>query len=316
MKFPSQVGRCFSRLPPSLLLATALACLLSAPLAAEGAERNDFEDESYEPSRVLEALAEAWPDRIARPERRGEEWVVKLDDTWYRWAGGRLLPETFRGDEKAWAPWSFYGYPEVLPPVTKLGDAAKESLGALLAERDKKPPRRYPAFYDQLWTSRTEREAWDRTKTILFLGHELLINCDLLEEVAAVEREVREAAARIPAVASWVRTIGSVEGYAWRPVQGTSSRSLHSYGAAIDIVPRSARSLAWYWLDARNSGLAWYELPYSRRISVPPEIVSIFERYGFVWGGKWYYWDFVHFEYRPEILILNGFRPGSQAPVR
>jgi hypothetical protein len=30
------------------------------------------------------------------------------------------------------------------------------------------------------------------------------------------------------------------------------------------------------------------------------EIVDIFERRGFVWGGKWYRYDTMHFEYRPE----------------
>jgi len=34
------------------------------------------------------------------------------------------------------------------------------------------------------------------------------------------------------------------------------------------------------------------------------EIVDIFERHGFIWGGKWYHFDTLHFEYRPEILAL------------
>jgi len=39
---------------------------------------------------------------------------------------------------------------------------------------------------------------------------------------------------------------------------------------------------------------------------VPDEIVGIFEKYGFIWGGKWLFYDNMHFEYRPEILILSG----------
>jgi hypothetical protein len=30
------------------------------------------------------------------------------------------------------------------------------------------------------------------------------------------------------------------------------------------------------------------------------ERVEIFERHGFIWGGKWYHYDTMHFEYRPE----------------
>ena len=36
----------------------------------------------------------------------------------------------------------------------------------------------------------------------------------------------------------------------------------------------------------------------------PLEIVEIFERHGFIWGGKWYHFDTFHFEYRPELITL------------
>jgi hypothetical protein len=38
------------------------------------------------------------------------------------------------------------------------------------------------------------------------------------------------------------------------------------------------------------------------RNRIPWEIVEIFEKYGFIWGGKWYHCDTMHFEYRPELL--------------
>jgi D-alanyl-D-alanine carboxypeptidase len=41
-------------------------------------------------------------------------------------------------------------------------------------------------------------------------------------------------------------------------------------------------------------------LPYRNRM--PQEIVSIFEKHGFIWGGKWNHFDTMHFEYRPELL--------------
>jgi D-alanyl-D-alanine carboxypeptidase len=28
----------------------------------------------------------------------------------------------------------------------------------------------------------------------------------------------------------------------------------------------------------------------------------LFEQHGFIWGGKWYHYDTMHFEYRPEII--------------
>jgi hypothetical protein len=32
------------------------------------------------------------------------------------------------------------------------------------------------------------------------------------------------------------------------------------------------------------------------------KIVDVFEKHGFIWGGKWYHYDTMHFEYRPELL--------------
>jgi hypothetical protein len=33
------------------------------------------------------------------------------------------------------------------------------------------------------------------------------------------------------------------------------------------------------------------------------QIVKIFESKGFVWGGKWWHYDSIHFEYRPELTL-------------
>jgi hypothetical protein len=38
----------------------------------------------------------------------------------------------------------------------------------------------------------------------------------------------------------------------------------------------------------------------------PSVVVEIFEKHGFVWGGKWYHFDNMHFEYRPEIIYSSG----------
>ena len=45
----------------------------------------------------------------------------------------------------------------------------------------------------------------------------------------------------------------------------------------------------------------------------PDSFIEAFERRGFVWGGKWFYYDTMHFEYRPEILALNGWLKQEQA---
>lgn len=84
-------------------------------------------------------------------------------------------------------------------------------------------------------------------------------------------------------------------GYFWRPIAGTDRLSLHSFGIAVDLGGRFADY--WRW-DAQKDG---GRFPWRNRI--PWEIVEIFERHGFIWGGKWYHYDSMHFEYRPELLV-------------
>jgi len=82
--------------------------------------------------------------------------------------------------------------------------------------------------------------------------------------------------------------------YNWRPIAGTDQLSAHSFGIAIDI--NSKYSDYWRWAKQKRDGKITY------RNRIPHSIVEIFERHGFIWGGKWYHYDTMHFEYRPELL--------------
>ena len=82
----------------------------------------------------------------------------------------------------------------------------------------------------------------------------------------------------------------------WRRIKDTERLSLHSFGIAVDI--NVEYSNYWKWDDPGGERL---HLDYVNRI--PLEIVEIFEKHGFIWGGKWYHYDTMHFEYRPELLI-------------
>ena len=79
-----------------------------------------------------------------------------------------------------------------------------------------------------------------------------------------------------------------------RPIAGTDRMSAHGSATAVDIATAPAHY--WRWSPRSLDGT----IPY--RNEIPPEIVEIFERHGFIWGGKWYHFDTMHFEYRPELL--------------
>ena len=93
----------------------------------------------------------------------------------------------------------------------------------------------------------------------------------------------------------FLKYLRPIEGtYNCRPVAGTNRQSPHGFGIAIDIA--GAHSHYWRWSKPDADG----RYPY--RNEIPWEIVRIFEKHGFIWGGKWYHYDTMHFEYRPEII--------------
>lgn len=79
----------------------------------------------------------------------------------------------------------------------------------------------------------------------------------------------------------------------YRVISGTNRLSPHAFGIAIDL----ARDNRDYWQWATR------EQGQKRLDTYPKELVEIFERNNFVWGGKWGHFDILHFEYRPEIIM-------------
>jgi hypothetical protein len=88
------------------------------------------------------------------------------------------------------------------------------------------------------------------------------------------------------------KILKSCGGYFVRPIAGTTRWSTHSYGIAMDINIMEY----WAWSSPGADNL------YHWKNIMPMEIIDIFESEGFIWGGKWYHFDPMHFEYRPELL--------------
>lgn len=89
----------------------------------------------------------------------------------------------------------------------------------------------------------------------------------------------------------------SAGAYNCRAIAGTERASAHSYGIAIDLAAGPAHY--WRWARPGKDGR------YVWRNSLPSEIVEIFEKHGFIWGGRWTHYDTMHFEYRPEMLATR-----------
>jgi hypothetical protein len=168
---------------------------------------------------------------------------------------------------------------------------------SLLPPTDDPGRTRSQTFFDKMYGDCKAGEVTANLVRIAWLpkswGHAVMISRvnGLDRHLEAVSRELDELPAQDKKV---LFPIGGT--YNCRRIAGTDRTSMHSWGAAIDL--NTKFSDYWRW---NRSG--------EYRNQIPPEIVGIFERHGFIWGGRWSHFDTMHFEYRPELL---GYRPDGE----
>ncbi|MBN1686398.1 MAG: M15 family metallopeptidase [Spirochaetales bacterium] len=295
------------------LLTALIICVASGLLPAESGETAEAR---RTPQAVLSAFLYAYPEKIGRIIDVGDDWTIEIGDSIFLWSEGRFLPEDLSASVSVYTAHPFYSYAGELPPIVEPSAERKQQLEERINNREKNPPRRHPGIYNAIWRIENETTAWNQAKTTFMFGHKLTIHRDLLDELAAIEEELVARAAGDRELRAYVESIRNVEGYSWRRIAETGSLSYHSYGAAVDFLPGSAGGKGIYWLWRKEFDPQWYLLPYANRHMPPASFVEAFEKRGFVWGGKWFYYDTMHFEFRPEILAVNGWlREERQNPV-
>ena len=72
---------------------------------------------------------------------------------------------------------------------------------------------------------------------------------------------------------------------------------MHAYAAAVDINVKY--SDYWRWGSGSKDQPSWHN-------QIPIEIVRVFEKHGFIWGGYWYDYDTMHFRIPSELLSSKG----------
>jgi hypothetical protein len=227
----------------------------------------------------LDALVRAYPDALAG-----------YDSADLLWRDGTRMPLSDGRPAKSFAEMLRQGS---LLDQLRLPYPAGATAAAPGPDDD--PGRvRHRAFFDKMYGNCWKGEVAQRLVSVVWLprswGRTLRITAvnGIAERVAAVSEEIDALPDSIKRYA--YPPAGT---YNCRTVADTGEPSMHSWGAAIDI--STAHADYWLW---RGSGV----IDAGRVNRIPLEIVAIFERHGFIWGGKWSHYDTMHFEYRPELL--------------
>ena len=307
-----------------LPICTAIACVKNESAQFQAVEDDAVTTEENSAERaeanrgeqVLRALESAYPDRVNAVEYHDRDWSILVYGERFYFAGGRLLPSSLRGELNQFAAMPFYIYLNELPPFVPPTPEESARIREQTRTRNTNQLKRSTHFTDALWRSRNRDEAWEHIKQIRFLGFTIQVHYSILVQLSLIEEQILRTAKTNNAVKQWVNGLGSVGGWEWRNIASSENRSYHAYGAAIDLVPKSSSGLEVYWLWTSGKNIEWWNVPYSRRYHPPDEVIKIFESFGFIWGGKWRYYDTIHFEYRPEILILSGMELADLRDLR
>jgi D-alanyl-D-alanine carboxypeptidase len=126
------------------------------------------------------------------------------------------------------------------------------------------------AFFDKMYGNCLKGEVQRKLEKVAWLGDVVSITTvnGIADKLKGVSEELNRLASAIKRYA-----FPSAGTFNCRVVRDTGNRSAHAWGAAIDINTEFAD----YWL--------WSKGAYRNRI--PFDIVEVFERHGFIWGGKW-----------------------------
>jgi len=282
-------------------------CLLSGCRSSQVAEQDTWKpiastltiiDDLDAQHKLMLAFAQGYPDRIGGVQFINDDWTMLIDGKRFYYAQGRFLPEELREKFINYHPYDFYAYPFsgtetqrqifLNNPVYSVGSSF---------------------LFDAIYASPNEDASWDLQEKYSFFGVKMLIHPYIKPKLDIVSNRISAAAQTDTSINEWIAELQTGNpgfGWTWRQIAGTNRRSNHSYGTAVDLLPRDLRGRLTYWRWNQSSGNNAIN---RRTYYMPPEtVITIFEEHGFIWGGNWALIDTMHFEYRPEILLLNGFK--------
>ena len=255
-----------------------------------------------------------YSNRISVPMIKNRELGFYLDNIWFNWADGKLLTDEDMINKDDYINFGFYNYS--LDELPKLPEASEEKTKEIEENFRRRINRRETVnnkFLNTLYDGYSERTMIRNITNMSVLGYRTQLHGFIAKPLANANAEIIAISQTNAEVKNYLSSLRTVSGYLWRVISKSSSRSYHSYGAAFDTLPRRNGGKQIYWAWTRVNNKNWYAVPYEDRWQPPEEVIKVFEKHGFIWGGKWNNYDTIHFEYRPELIIYNRIKDDENA---
>lgn len=247
------------------------------------------ENLTEEEIREIISIVDNFGDYIDKVEERNGDIAYLINGEWIYYRGGKMIAGKNLKNADRYDS-IFYTYKkglqtELLPYTDHKALISNDFLNRLFGN--------------------TEIKIRKNCRNLTFLGRKTFVNKICVKPLQKIQEELFEAAKTNKAVRDFIDNIKIAYSFQRKKVIYASNYSYHSYGMAIDLEPKSFDKKQIYWKWSRVYDKQWYKIPLSKRWSPPQEVIDVFEKNGFIWGGKWLHFDQIHFEYRPVILELN-----------
>jgi hypothetical protein len=157
---------------------------------------------------------------------------------------------------------------------------------------------RYEPFFKKMYGA-TAEEVRKKLTTLVWLPKTMNVKLQVttVNDMHLKMQQLSNRLDTMPRFHKYLKNPGGT--FNWRNIAGTNRLSMHSFGMTIDVNVEFSDYWRWAIKAEEDDGSRLIEF----RNRIPLELVEIFEEYGFIWGGKWYHYDTMHFEYRPELLL-------------
>ncbi|ULQ60629.1 M15 family metallopeptidase [Brucepastera parasyntrophica] len=231
---------------------------------------------------ILGTLKAAYPDKIQSigfdPGKK--DWFLQIDGTRLFWAGGRLLPARELYAAIKWQPHVDYLYPGQTPDPESLTQEQIERLKTAILNdnRGEHKVKYHPAFFELLYGGSTRIAIERHITRVNYLGKRVSVHRAIVAPLKRVEEALDRMAKTDDSVRRFIDSIASIDGYHWREIADRPVLSNHSWGIAIDILPKNhnTKNIYWNWNSTWNED--WMLLPLNRRWMPPAAVISAFEK--------------------------------------